>query len=206
MRNLILLIISFLYFPTLSAQSNYDLGLEKTKQGDYKTAVKMFTKFIDENPSDAKPYFERGNALDKMEKSDEALYDYKKAFELDPCNLIYIMAKGNLEAGLTDYKDAIVTFTRAIELKPDNDEGYLNRAFAKNLNEDKKGAQADMMKAMSLNSKYAQPEILNGVDNFLEGNKELACTEWKKVTGVGKAQAQHLIDIFCTDHSKKSKK
>lgn len=206
MRYSILFTFLFLSFTTLFAQSSYDLGVEKTKQGDYKAAIKMFTKAIDETPADAKPYFERGKALDKIEKSDEALYDYKKVFELDPDNLEYIMTKGNLEAGLTDYQDAIVTFTRAIELKSDNDEAYLNRAFAKNLSGDKKGAQADMMKAMSLNSKYAQPEILNGVDHYLEGNKELACTEWKKVTGVGKAQAEHLIDIFCIDHTKKKKK
>ncbi len=206
MRNIILLIFCFLCSETLFAQSSYELGQDNMQQGEYKEAVKLFSKSIEENPKDAKSYFERGNALVKMEKADEALYDYKKAFELAPDSLEYIMVKGNLEAGLTDYKDAIVTFTRAIELKPDNDEAYLNRAFAKNLNEDKKGAQADMMKAMSLNSKYAQPEILNGVDLFLEGNKDLACAEWNKVNGVGKAQAQHLIDIFCADNTKKKKK
>ena len=205
MKHLSICILFISFFSNSFAQSNFEQAMEKSKQADYKSAIKLFSKAIDEKPTDAVCYFERGKAYDKLEKSDEALYDYNKAVELSPTNVQFLNTKGTLEAGLADYKDAILTYSTIIKLQPSNDEAYLNRAFAKNLSDDKKGAQADMMKAMSLNSKYAQPEILNGVDYYLEGNKELACTEWKKVNGVGKAQADNLLRVFCTDHSRKKK-
>jgi tetratricopeptide (TPR) repeat protein len=53
-----------------------------------------------------------------------------------------------------DYKGAIVDYTKAIEINPDNAETYYNRGLAKDDLEDYKAAIADYTKAIDLNPKY----------------------------------------------------
>jgi tetratricopeptide (TPR) repeat protein len=58
--------------------------------------------------------------------------------------------KGNSKTSLRDYSAAIKYYDKAIELNPGYAVAYKNRAFAKKLAGDLKGAEADIKKSEQL--------------------------------------------------------
>ncbi len=112
------------------------LGLSEYKKGNYKQAIKYFSKAIEYNPNDASLYNNRGLAYYNLEQYNKAIADYTKAIEIKPnfADAYYNRGLAYLKKG-TSYnveplKKAISDFTKAIELKPDFVDAYYNRALA----------------------------------------------------------------------------
>ena len=115
---------------------------------DYKAAISDFSWLVEHNPSESKYYGDRGICLFELGNNAEAEADLRKAIELSPGNKYYLSYLGKVSvennstiaptrenAGLfiaqgishiskKDYQKARASFSKAIELDPDNSEPF----------------------------------------------------------------------------------
>lgn len=78
------------------------LAAKYFNDGNYEESVKMFTAFLQKYGDKKQAFSNRGLALQKAGKFDDAINDYKKAIEIDPD---YILARINLVSILLELKD-----------------------------------------------------------------------------------------------------
>ena len=60
----------------------------------------------------------KGNALNNLNKYDEAIKAYDKAIEINPQNSMAWYNKGNVFTNLNKYDEAIKAYDKAIEINP----------------------------------------------------------------------------------------
>jgi tetratricopeptide (TPR) repeat protein len=77
-----------------------------------------FPKDLEQNPSNAFAYNNRGAAHVKLGLYDKAVADFTEAIELKPSCALFDNNRETVQAGLGKYNEAIVDYTKAIELKP----------------------------------------------------------------------------------------
>ena len=107
------------------------------------------------NLTTAKEFCKRGNVFWALGLMDEAFKDFNRT--ITKCKNIPIIYEffGDYYAGLGDFNRAIVNFTKAIELKPDNYRVYYYRAMALDKNGNHKEAIADCTRAIAINPYFA---------------------------------------------------
>lgn len=91
------------------------------------TALILFTVSSCEDPNKSRQYMDEGAKLmlrySKYEEAEEA---FTKAIKYDKSNYEAFYYRGCAKVNATKYKDAIVDFEKAIELKPDYADAYFN--------------------------------------------------------------------------------
>ncbi len=91
------------------------------------TALILFTISSCEDPNKSRQYMDEGAKLmlrySKYEEAEEA---FTKAIKYDKSNYEAFYYRGCAKVNATKYKDAIVDFEKAIELKPDYADAYFN--------------------------------------------------------------------------------
>lgn len=136
---------------------------------DYEKAIECCDKVIAINPNIAEAYNNKGNALNKQTKYEEAIEAYNKAFELFADN--NNKAKTQLNKGialteLKEYEKAISSFDRAFDLHTDNNDkakAQLNKGIAlTEIKEFNKAIEAYNI-AIKYNPNYMQAHNNKGV-------------------------------------------
>lgn len=91
------------------------------------TALILFTISSCEDPNKSRQFMDEGAKLmlrySKYEEAEEA---FTKAIKYDKSNYEAFYYRGCAKVNATKYKDAIVDFEKAIELKPDYADAYFN--------------------------------------------------------------------------------
>ena len=122
---------------------------------------KIFNTLPDErivkmkNLTTAKEFCKRGNVFWAFGEMDEAFKDFSKSITKGNNFPIVYEFFGDYYAGLGDFNRAIINFTKAIELKPDNYQAYFYRAAALDKNGNHKKAIEDYSKAIAINPYFA---------------------------------------------------
>src|SRR5215210_3436816 len=100
-------------------------AIQLAMQNRWAEAADVNRKIIELYPNDADAYNRLGKALLEMGKYRDALTTYKKAFELDPNNLI---AKKNVErlAHLADQEPALAKNAKTVVKAPEGDGERIN--------------------------------------------------------------------------------
>jgi tetratricopeptide (TPR) repeat protein len=125
-------------------------------RGDLRGAIENYNRAIALVPHVAFLYVNRGIALQRLEKSDEARKDYDFAERLDPSDWRIYFNRGNLHAHLGEMKEAIADYTHTILLKPNYAPAYCGRGVAREEHADETGREdyqlsiADYSKAVEL--------------------------------------------------------
>lgn len=115
-------------FISVTACNN---GGNKTTDKNYAfgdSTVESITEQISEAPDKASLYYERGRALERIEKDSLALKDFKKAVSLDSSKAEYFSAIGDL---LFDHKDltgSVMWIEKALKLNPEDPKAHLKLA------------------------------------------------------------------------------
>jgi tetratricopeptide (TPR) repeat protein len=96
-----------------------------------------------------------------------------------------------------DYKGAIRSFTKAIELKPDFTDAYFQRGCSRDDSGDSKGAIPDFSKTIELDPKYLEAYFYRGHAFMTAGENKKACDDWKKCKSMGDKQCAGLVSENC---------
>jgi tetratricopeptide (TPR) repeat protein len=91
-------------------------------------ALKSITNQINNSPNNAALYFERGNALHKMQLDTLAIKDYKMAAKLDSTKAEYFSAVGDLLFEHKDISGSAEWISKAIALDPKDRKAHLKVA------------------------------------------------------------------------------
>ncbi|XP_028665028.2 tetratricopeptide repeat protein 16 [Erpetoichthys calabaricus] len=109
------------------ASEHYHKGLEANSHGDWEKSVICFTKAINLHPHKAQLYICRAEAYLQLCDFQSATLNYRKACELDTCTeffqsrfafIFYFQGQCLFDQGM--YVDALESFAKALELRPDN--------------------------------------------------------------------------------------
>lgn len=82
-----------------------------------------------------------------------ALRDFEKALSLDRKSIFAFLGRGVIRTSRADYDGAIADLSQAIKLKPDFATAYKARSQAWEAKGNRKRAEADRKKALSLGGK-----------------------------------------------------
>lgn len=91
--------------PAALAVGAFDLGVRAYNSAKFRTAIKHLTQASTQSPYDARIRYYRANALVKLGRHKEALYEYKVSWSLDPYGdcapycLAALRAYGDVTAG-----------------------------------------------------------------------------------------------------------
>ena len=131
------------------------LGVITYQRGDYAAAIAQIDLALTINADVADAHLNRGNALKKLKRFDEALESYDRAAALKPGDPGILNSRGSVLRELMRFSDALVDFDAAIALKPDFSEAFNNRANTYKDLELLDAALADYGRAIALNRNNA---------------------------------------------------
>ncbi len=157
------------------AQEHFVRGNALAREGEFRKAIKRYTKAIEADPGFRDAYVNRGIAHMKTPRFDSALPDFAEALEIGPEDADLYFNLGNAYAIQAQWAMAVKCYQRALELDPHH-EGSLN-----NLG-NALGSLDRFDEAMGVFQKYSErfPDKAIGHNNFgvaLEMAKRLAEAE-----------------------------
>jgi tetratricopeptide (TPR) repeat protein len=95
-----------------------------------------------------------------------------------------------------DYKGAISDYSKALEIDPDNAEGYCKRGLSKNELKDYPGAVADCSKAIEIEPEGSYYNA-RGLCEIKSGQKDSGCLDFKKAVELGYKKAKQASKENC---------
>ena len=98
-----------------TAEEWFDLGY---KEKDPKKKIEYFTKCLELNPKNKVAWEDKGYALRKLGRYEEAIRCYDRALEIDPRDAVAWYNKGIALDNLRRYEEAIRCYDKALEINP----------------------------------------------------------------------------------------
>jgi tetratricopeptide (TPR) repeat protein len=114
------------FTPSEEIEERLIEGMNQGMKGDYKGAIRIFSRLIQAYPHYADAYYNRGFAKAKSGDKQGAIADYNEAIKIDTNLAEAYEERGSLWLKLKDKNQAIKDFKKAAELykKQDNTIGY----------------------------------------------------------------------------------
>ena len=194
--------------PELTADSYYEIALDRITADDADDVLVNLSKAIDLNPNYVDAYFLRGLIYGSQYDFDKAIADFEKVVELDPSHTDAkamhadaYAARGADYALEKNYDKAIADFERAIELDPDKAEfkaaaaaTYFLRGATRYEEGDNESAFADLDRAISDIEKIIELDpdnseariaigeayLVRGIAHFQGGNYDRAIADLER--------------------------
>lgn len=143
---------------------------ELMKDARYEEADKIIDSLLTINPNYSDALYLRSNALSENDKYEEALDYCNSAIEHHTRKSRYndswlYYCRGNIEALLGKYNDAIADFTEALELTPKKDDAHrtrilINRSGCYYYNKDYTNTESDLLDALNYDDGARLGDIL----------------------------------------------
>jgi tetratricopeptide (TPR) repeat protein len=126
------------------------LGVICYQRGEFAEAVHQIDAALKIAPDVADAHNNRGNALRKLQRSEQALASYDRAIALKPDDAATFNNRGSAFKELEQLEEALADFDKAITLRPDFAEAFNNRGNAYKELERFDEALSDFDKALAL--------------------------------------------------------
>ena len=154
------------------------LGVLHFQRGEFSEAVRQIDDALKINPNVADAYNNRGNALRKLKRSEQALESYDHAIALKPDDAATFNNRGSAFRELEQFEAALADFDNAITLRPDFAEAFNNRGNAYKELERFDEALSDLDKALALRADNPDAfnnrgAVLNKLERFDEALADL---------------------------------
>jgi tetratricopeptide (TPR) repeat protein len=104
--------------------------LSASARSGNESLLKLYDIILKINHDDAIAFQQRGLALAKLQRYEEAVTSYDRAIELNPNDASSWRQRGYVLRQLNRYSDAVASYDRAIELNPDDNKTCLERGLA----------------------------------------------------------------------------
>ena len=105
--------------------------------------------------------------------------------------------RGNDKADTGDHYGAIIDFTKAIEINPQDADAFFNRGNSKSAIKDYYGSIYDYTNSIEIDSSQSDYFINRGLSRQNIGDKEGACSDWEKASSLGSKKARTWVDEDC---------
>ncbi len=92
--------------------------------------ARRYSKATEADPGTYDGWVDKGDALRKLGKDEEAIESYGKAIEINPKDALAWYNKGSALANLGKYEQAIKCYDKSIEIDPHDVAGWYNKIFA----------------------------------------------------------------------------
>lgn len=125
-------------------------ALEFIKNNELSNGINDLTKAISYDDNSREAFFTRAYIRSLQDDFDGAIEDYKKTIEIDSLYYAAYLNMGNIYGRLGYEQESLKFYSRAINIQPENPDGYFNRASQKLIMNDVEGGIADIEKSLSL--------------------------------------------------------
>jgi tetratricopeptide (TPR) repeat protein len=184
------------YYP--DSLNYYDLrAYAYAYVGDFIGSIRDYTQTMKLGGDSVKYLLLRSEA--KMNEGDykSAIDDCNLVLQINPQSAVAYKQKGKIH--LIDHKNetAIHQLNRSLELNPKDAEAYFFRTIGNIKKSNLPGASQDYKQAVRFEPNYNDPNILRGIELYLDKNFEDACDAWKSSLKISKPVAKELREVFC---------
>jgi tetratricopeptide (TPR) repeat protein len=146
--------------------------------GDAATALALYDQAVKIAPGRADVWNDRGVALQRLGRLDDALADLQESVRLDPGSAEALYNRGNVLALLERREEALVSYAEAVRLKPDHAEAFHNRGAVLQM----LGRYADAVEAytetLRLKPDHAEAFFNRGNSLALQGRNDEALPDY----------------------------
>jgi len=137
-----------------AAAAQYDEGVQRMEQGDYRAAFEIYDGLIARYPGRAVLHFQRGLVRDRLGEHQAAIADFDEGLRLSPDDAKGYYARARAYVALRDSQRMVEDLDRALQLfAPDAPElptAYQLRGIGRSIAGDQQGAVEDMRMAVEL--------------------------------------------------------
>lgn len=192
---------------TDQAQDFFKSGVKKIDSGNYKGAIKDFTRAIELKADFAPAYSNRCLAYLQLEDAAHAIEDCTQALTLAPKNTEAYLNRGLARYRQGDYLAAIKDDTQVIHLKPEDFRAYYNRGVARSALGNHLEAIEDYDRALGQSSQLSGPlvaEIYNdrGLARFELEDFKGALSDFSVAIRINANDDRAYYNRGCTCHRK----
>jgi tetratricopeptide (TPR) repeat protein len=139
------------------ALESYNLGINASEIGDYKTALTHYKKAVEIDPKFAFAWDNLGICYRRLDRFKEAVEAYKKSLKIDPKGAMPLMNIGIAYQYLEDYDNAIKYYEKLKKYYKKNPESYYGLSRMYLFKEDYKNAADNIIKAYKLYVEIESP-------------------------------------------------
>lgn len=141
------------------------LGTLNTQRGNTDTGVRLIDESLALTPNQPVAWFNRGNALQAVDRISEAIESFVKAANYDPSFTAAHIALGKIFARSERHREALLCFDRAVACDPKDKEVFFRRAVSLAGTRQFEKALVDLEQAMMLDPESL--DIRNSYGNVL---------------------------------------
>lgn len=149
-------------------------AIAATRAGDFATAETYWTQLIEQFPTSAALWSNRGNVRAGQNHLEEALADYDEAVRLAPDEADPYLNRGATLEALGRWEEAIASYDTALQINPQDVAAYNNRGNAHAGQGQWEEAIADYLRAMELDSNFALAQINHALALYQVGETDTA--------------------------------
>ncbi len=213
MRNTVLLLLLALIF-TAASLNDARKANEAYENGDYAKAEQLYKKAIDQNPENAKLYFNLGNTLVNQEKTDEALRVFEQFKTMTDDTQMQALADyniGNIYTQNKKWDKALNAYKEALRYRAADEDAKHNYELAKQKkkqqqkkqnqqnqqnNQDQNQKQNQQNQQDQQNQKQNQQQNQNQSQQNDSGDQQQKQQQQPRPNKISKAQAEKILQAL----------
>lgn len=164
----------------------------------YEECIKVIHQVLTIEPALFNMYLLRANALENIEKFEDALADIEFYLVYFPNDALVWKRKAEIQTAYKLLLPALVSINKAIMLKPEHCDWRFYRAILYLKTEVLQRALLDFNDVIACQPQNAEAWFKRGELYYKMGKKEAACSNWKQAAKLGYLEAFKRTEHVCT--------
>ncbi len=174
-----------LNFTPNNVEAYLNRGLAYYRQGNYQAAIADYNQAIALKPNNFRSYYNRGVARSMLGNHQQAISDYQLALTNIPETSNVLKAdiyneRGIARFGLSDLTAAMLDFSKAIAVNPNDYRAYYNRGCACARSGDRSCAVRDFTESLKFKPTNAQAYLNRGIAYHQLGHEQAAIADLRR--------------------------
>lgn len=167
-------------------------------QGQYDTAIALYTEYLTLNPEDIKTIYNRGRAYQQLGEHEKAIEDFQHVLKRDPVNVNALLSIAyDYYKRQQDYENTIFYTDKIIATSDGNDDAYVLQGRAYQRLGQIEEALENYNNAIASNEENAEAYLSRGSLYYAVKQNTKACRDFQTASALGSEQAANLRQKYC---------